>query len=126
MHGFCAVNRNGVGSLGQVVDDERAVCIGHSLAGEQSPKFSCGQAALDEMVNHPPNLLITDWHMKPMDGYQLLKTIRRAEMMPLCLLPVVMLTGFASRQFVQKSFDAGVQQFLVKPISPNTLLERIK
>lgn len=87
--------------------------------------FSCGQTALNEMVNDPPNLLITDWRMKPMDGYQLLQTIRRSNMMPLSLLPVIMVTGFASRQFVQTCFDAGVQQFLVKPVSPKTIYERI-
>lgn len=88
--------------------------------------FSGGQDALNEMVNDPPNLLITDWRMKPMDGYELLKTIRRSDMMPLSLLPVIMVTGYASRHFVQKCFDAGVQQFLVKPVSPNTIFERIK
>ncbi len=88
--------------------------------------YDCGQKALSEMVNDPPNMLITDWQMKPLNGYELLTTIRKSEMMPLSLLPVIMLTGYASRQFVQSCFDAGVHQFLVKPLSPNTIYLRLK
>ncbi|PLX34044.1 MAG: hypothetical protein C0605_14835 [Hyphomicrobiales bacterium] len=88
--------------------------------------YANGRAALNEMVNDPPNMLITDWHMKPMDGVQLLRNIRKAEMMPLSLLTVIMVTGFASRSLVQDCFDAGVQQFLVKPISPKSVYERIQ
>ncbi len=88
--------------------------------------YADGESALLEIADDPPNLVITDWHMKPVNGYQLVRAMRHKSSTTLSLVPVIMLTGFASRGFVQKSFDAGVQQFLVKPVSPNALLKRIK
>ncbi|HHK74526.1 MAG TPA: response regulator [Rhizobiales bacterium] len=88
--------------------------------------FSNGESALQEMPGDPPNLVISDWHMKPVNGYEMIRAMRHKDQPTLSLVPVIMLTGFASRSFVQKSFDAGVQQFLVKPVSPMALLKRIK
>ncbi len=88
--------------------------------------FANGESALQDMMDDPPNLVITDWHMKPVNGYEVVRTMRHKSSRSLSLVPVIMLTGFASRSFVQKSFDVGVQQFLIKPVSPNALLKRIK
>ncbi len=88
--------------------------------------FDDGESALREMTASPPNMVVTDWHMRPINGYQLIREMRREGKKSLNLVPVIMLTGYARRNLVEECIEAGVQQFLSKPVSPKSLLERIQ
>lgn len=74
----------------------------------------------------PPDILITDWMMSPMDGLELTRYIRKSEHSPNRFLPIIMMTGFAERKRVFAARDAGVTEFLVKPLSAISLFSRIQ
>jgi two-component system chemotaxis response regulator CheY len=87
--------------------------------------FPTVEAAMAGMLESHPNFLITDWRMQPVSGYELIRMIRSDIKSPLCRLPVIMLSGYALQRYVEQTMLIGVHQFLVKPISPEILLQRI-
>ena len=87
--------------------------------------FQGTEQALVGMMDHPPNLVLADWHMKPHDGAELLRTIRQRHMEPLCFAAVMIISGHASRAYVMRAYAAGANHFLVKPVSPATIYERL-
>ena len=114
-----------------VVEDSRPMqevmrSILSSLRLERVRVFANADEALKAMAVEPPNLIITDWRMQPLSGYNLLKIVRHKSMMPLCFVPVIMVSGHATPSIVDKAFRGGAQQFLVKPISPAAVLSRIE
>jgi len=84
-----------------------------------------GETALALLQDQPIDLVITDWQMKPMDGIDFLRFLRQSPESPNRLMPVIMLTGRAEQGDVLTARDSGVTEFVVKPFSPQTLLERI-
>ncbi|MFV2092666.1 MAG: response regulator [Hyphomicrobiales bacterium] len=88
--------------------------------------FDSGLAALDEAKDHPPDLVIVDWRMGPPNGLDFLRRLRCAELGPVSFTAAIMVTGHASESFVKRAMRAGAQQFLVKPVSPRLLYERIE
>lgn len=87
--------------------------------------FGGAEAALQSMLNDPPHLIIADWQMKPVSGYQLLRMLHEPDMMPLCLVPFIMTSTFATQRLVELSSQTGAHAFLVKPLSPMILRNAI-
>ncbi|MEZ5841699.1 MAG: response regulator [Hyphomicrobiales bacterium] len=87
--------------------------------------FDNAEDALEAMLAEPPTVIITDWKMRPISGYRLLRSIRHRNMAPLCYVPVIMVTAHGTRALVDKAFRAGAHQFMVKPVSPNMLQQRL-
>lgn len=88
--------------------------------------FDSAEDALQSMLAEPPNLIITDYRMSPMNGYQLLRSIRNRNMAPLCYVPVILITAHGTRSVVEKAYRGGAHTVLVKPISPRMLLKRLE
>ncbi len=80
--------------------------------------------ALSLMRQMPFDFVICDWEMQPLDGHDFVKMIRTAKDSPNRFLPIIMLTGHTEVQRVYEARDAGVTEFLAKPISAKTLLTR--
>lgn len=72
-----------------------------------------------------PDLVITDWMMKPLDGISLSRRIRNDPASPDSFVPIILMTGFSQRRRVFQARDAGVTEFLVKPFSARDLYRRI-
>lgn len=113
-----------------LVDDSKPMLqLMRSVLASMQPAriraYESPEDALKAMLSEPPNLVITDWRMKPLTGYQLLRTMRNREMAPLCFVPVIMVTAYGTRALCAKAFSAGAQQVLVKPLSPATLVDRV-
>ncbi len=72
-----------------------------------------------------PDIVVTDWHMQPMNGIELVKKIRTDKKSPNRTVPIVMMTGFSALPRVSQARDTGVTEFLVKPFSANDLARRI-
>lgn len=70
------------------------------------------------------DLVLTDWHMPELDGIGLVQEIRRQERF--VGLRVIMVTSDAVMNSVQIALDAGVDDFLMKPFSPEALAERVQ
>lgn len=85
---------------------------------------SDGKTALDIIVSRPPDIVICDILMKPMDGLSFLQVLR--EKYPeLEDVPVIFMTNDASSQTVLRAMALGANGFLVKPVSPSQLKEQI-
>lgn len=72
-----------------------------------------------------PDVLILDWMMEGMTGIELSKMIRTSEGSPNPFVPIIMLTGHTQIEHVHEARDAGINEFLAKPVSVNALLTRL-
>jgi two-component system, chemotaxis family, chemotaxis protein CheY len=81
--------------------------------------------AFAEIAHFKPDIIITDWHMEPLNGLDFVRKVRRNKSSPDPYVPIIMLTGHTSMKLVVEARDAGINEFLVKPISPKSLLGRI-
>nr|WP_205789856.1 chemotaxis response regulator CheY [Microvirga makkahensis] len=84
---------------------------------------SDGQAALAKLRAKKYGLVISDWNMAPMTGYELLQQVRAdAE---LSALPFIMVTAEAKTENVVAAKKAGVNNYIVKPFNAETLRSKI-
>ena len=84
-----------------------------------------GAAGLEAFTSNLPDIVITDWVMPVIDGLELTQMIRQPDANTNPFVPIIMLTGHSERRRVTAARDAGVTEFLAKPISPNALYHRI-
>lgn len=84
-----------------------------------------GQEGFDAYLSHNPDLIITDWMMRPIDGITMIEEIRKDVRGPNKFVPIIMMTGFSQKQRVCKARDVGTTEFLVKPFNVNDLYKRI-
>lgn len=95
------------------------------LGSDMVVEAADGSAALMRMEDDLPDILILDWVMAPMDGLDLTRFIRKSAESPNPYMPIIMMTGFADRDRVFQARDAGVNEFVVKPLAASTLFSRI-
>ena len=79
------------------------------------------QEAVDDVL---PDLVILDWMLPGQSGLSLAKQWRAAERT--CKMPVIMLTARAEEFDKVQGLDAGADDYLTKPFSPNELMARIR
>ena len=96
----------------------------HALGMNQTKEVADGEDALRYMLTAPVNLVITDFNMPKLDGLGLLRAIRSHP--PIAKTAVIMLTGRADRDLVQRAVQYGVNNYLVKPFTTQTLKEKIE
>ncbi|MEX1035461.1 MAG: response regulator [Sneathiella sp.] len=82
-----------------------------------------GSAALSKMRTKNYGLVISDWNMEPMTGYQLLKEVRADE--TLKSTPFIMITAESKTDNVIAAKKAGVNNYIVKPFNAATLKTKI-
>ncbi len=83
-----------------------------------------GTEALDILKLEPIDFVITDWIMPVFDGIELTKEIR--ETLENKTLPILMITTKGSKADIIEAIQAGVNDYLVKPLSPNILEAKLK
>ena len=82
-----------------------------------------GTAALDMLRKRKYGLVISDWNMEPMTGYELLKEVRTDE--NLGRTPFIMVTAESKTENVIAAKKAGVNNYIVKPFNAATLKQKI-
>jgi CheY-like chemotaxis protein len=93
-------------------------------SGADTTVLRSGKEALEVVKNSPPDVLICDLAMPQMDGYELLKNVRRLEP-EIGWLPVIAFTASVRNEDRAHSRDAGFQAHLAKPLIPNELVTTI-
>jgi two-component system chemotaxis response regulator CheY len=83
-----------------------------------------GLTALPALKAGRFDFLITDWNMPGMAGIDLLRAVRADP--GLCDLPVLMVTSEARRDQIMLAANAGVNGYIVKPFTQQTLREKIE
>ena len=85
-----------------------------------------GAAALEALRDHPVDLAIVDFNMFPLDGVEFTRLVRNSPDSANPYLPIIMMTGHSEKSRVQEARDAGVTEFVVKPITAKAILERMQ
>ena len=80
-----------------------------------------GWAALD--ANPDVEMLITDWNMPEMNGLELVKKVRADDRFT--ELPIIMVTTEGGKSEVITALKAGVNNYIVKPFTPQILKEKL-
>jgi two-component system, chemotaxis family, chemotaxis protein CheY len=109
-----------------LVDDSRTIRniqknvlgqLGHTEVMEASD----GVEALKVLSELRPDLVLIDWNMPNMDGITLVRKIRETDK----ALPLMMCTTEAEKSRVLEAIKAGVNNYVVKPFTAETLAEKI-
>ena len=93
------------------------------LGFEHIDDASDGSAALEKMRARRYGLVISDWNMEPMTGYDLLKEMRADPQ--LGRTPFIMVTAESKTENVIAAKKAGVSNYIVKPFNAQTLKNKI-
>lgn len=111
------------GRLVLVVDDEeriiRFVRLHFEMQGARVIEAHDGAAALEQVRQHLPDLVVLDVRMPEMDGFETLRALRRVSD-----VPVIMLTVQADEADRIRGLDLGADDYLAKPFSPGELVSR--
>jgi two-component system chemotaxis response regulator CheY len=83
-----------------------------------------GATALPMLKNGNFGLLITDWNMPQMEGIDLVKAVRADPRIK--STPILMVTAEAKREQIIQAAQAGVNDYIVKPFTPDTLKAKIE
>ncbi len=81
-----------------------------------------GNDALSKAAKFGPDLILCDWNMPNMDGLTFVKTFRQTNK----ATPVIMVTTESEKARVIEAIKAGVNNYVVKPFTPDLLAQRIQ
>jgi two-component system chemotaxis response regulator CheY len=81
--------------------------------------------AIQKIRDFTVDLVITDWVMEPRDGIDLTNWIRTDSESPDPFMPVIMVSGHTEKDRITAARDAGVTEFMAKPISAKAVLQRL-
>lgn len=95
----------------------------HELGYNNVEEADDGNTALPMLRAGNIDFLVTDWNMPGMSGLDLLKVVRADP--KLGKLPVLMVTAEAKREQIVEAAQAGVNGYIVKPFTANTLKEKM-
>jgi two-component system, chemotaxis family, chemotaxis protein CheY len=84
-----------------------------------------GAEGLQMMRDFPIDLVMTDLSMQPLDGIDFVRLLRNSPDSPNQLAPVIMVTGHSTFARVNEARDAGVNEFLTKPLTARGVIERL-
>lgn len=83
-----------------------------------------GVAAWNKLDAEKIDLIVSDWNMPNMDGFELLKKVRASEKYK--TTPFIMVTAEGKRENVIAAVQAGVSNYIVKPFNAATLKEKLE
>jgi DNA-binding response OmpR family regulator len=84
-----------------------------------------GEHAIAKVRDFNIDLIIADWVMEPTDGLHLVKWVRTSPDSPDNFLPIIMVTGHTEKARITTARDAGINEFMAKPVSAKALYRRM-
>jgi two-component system chemotaxis response regulator CheY len=113
-----------------IVDDSRVMrnihkkaLFIHAVKEEDILEAADGSVALDISIKNSIGLFLVDWNIPGLNGLEFVKAIRAIEMYK--ETPVIMITSEAAKYMVVEAINAGVTNYIVKPVSEKTLWEKL-
>lgn len=82
-----------------------------------------GKTGLEQLEEGGVDVIITDWNMPEMDGLEFVKRVRDSQWKE---IPILMVTTNAAKEDIVEALQAGVNNYVVKPFTPETLKEKIE
>lgn len=112
-----------------VVDDSstmRRIIINtlNKLGHQDVLEASNGREGIERLTSTPVDLVITDWNMPEMTGIDFVRTLRG--MNGVGQVPVLMVTTNAAKDDIVEALRAGVNNYVVKPFTPDTIREKLE
>jgi len=109
-----------------LIDDSKTMrniqrSVLNQLGEHEYEEASDGNDALSKIAAFAPDLILVEWNMKEMDGLTFVKRLRQTNK----TTPVIMVTTETERSRVVEAIKAGVNNFVVKPFTPDLLSQRI-
>lgn len=92
-------------------------------AGHEVLPVADGAAAVEACLGNKPDLVILDVMMPGMSGLEAARVLRADETMS--GVPIIMLTARAQEADIEQGFEAGADDYVVKPFSPRELAQRV-
>ena len=94
------------------------------LGFEDVDEASDGASALQKLQSKDYGLVISDWNMEPMTGYELLRQVRASDRLK--TTPFIMVTAESKTENVIAAKKAGASNYIVKPFNAQTLKSKIE
>jgi len=111
-----------------IVDDSAFVRSYHSYILEQAQFLAItavdGSDGLEKLYTHPCDLVLTDINMSNMDGYEFIRRVRADGKYR--SLPIIIVSTESEGRDKKKGFEAGANLYIVKPCSPEMMIENIR
>ncbi len=95
----------------------------HKLGFDKVLEAGNGIEAFEVMSKSEVDLIITDWNMPEMDGLTFVKALRQKEQY--AETPILMITTEAAKEDILTALKSGVNNYVVKPFTPDTLQEKV-
>lgn len=111
-----------------VVDDSstmRRIIINtlQKLGHQDVVEAANGREGLERLASGPVDIVITDWNMPEMSGIEFIRSMRSNPQYG--SLPVLMVTTNAAKDDIVEALKSGVNDYVVKPFTPDTIKEKI-
>ncbi len=114
-----------------IVDDakvirtiNRNILRDHGVSDDSFYEAEDGESALSLATKMHIDLFLLDWNMPKLDGLSFLKCIRTMDKYK--TTPVIMITSEAARYNVLEAIEAGVTNYIIKPIKADLLWNKLK
>jgi two-component system chemotaxis response regulator CheY len=89
----------------------------HGFGAREVYEAEDGATGLEAFIHYSPDIVLTDWAMPIFDGLELVQMIRQPGANANPFAPIIMLTGHSEKKRVMEARDAGITEFMAKPIS---------
>ncbi|MEO5332621.1 MAG: diguanylate cyclase [Magnetococcus sp. YQC-5] len=80
-----------------------------------------GQEGLEQFKTHRPDIIVTDILMPIMDGLEMTKNIREADIN----IPIIVTTAYSDEEFFLRSIELGIDRYVLKPTDPKILFRAL-
>ena len=97
----------------------------HGFGAREVYEAEDGASGLEAFTHYMPDIIFADWAMPIFDGLELAQMIRQPGANANPYVPIIMLTGHSEKKRVTAARDAGITEFMAKPISAKALYQRV-
>jgi len=114
-----------------VVDDEQVmrmfvVSLLNRLGVKHIAEASDGQQGLRVAVDFVPDLVLTDLHMRPMNGIEFINQLREHRVIELRKIPILVMSADSSTGMFNESVELGIAGYIIKPPAISVLKNKLE
>ena len=97
----------------------------HGFGAREVLEAEDGAMGIEIFMAQQPDVVLLDWEMPILDGLEITKMIRQPETSANPHTPIIMVSGHTEKRRIAEARDAGITEFLAKPVSSKALYDRV-